>query len=1375
MRETTGNNGDGTARGAGFPIVALGASAGGLEALRQVFSHLPADTGMAFVVIQHLDPDRPSLLSDLLAGDVRMPVAEVANGMRVEPNRVYVIPSGADLGIRQGCLTLAPRPQTRKPHLPIDSFFRELAAESSGQAIGVVLSGSASDGTEGLRAIKAAGGITFAQEPASAQFKSMPESAIAAGVVDFRAAPETIASELIRLSEHPYLAPSGGVEASADEAPADDEDSLARVFAAMRQHARLDFRGYKRPTLMRRIARRMALRRLGSLREYAESLADDAGECNALAQDILIHVTSFFRDPAAFEALKQCVLPELLARKDADASLRVWVPGCSTGDEVYSLAICLVEFLAEQRRDVAIKIFGSDLGERAIETARAGRYSESDLEGVSPERLARFFERTEGRFRIRKQIRDLCVFVQHDLTRDPPFAKLDIVSCRNVLIYFGAELQRRVVPLLHRCLTKPGYLLLGSSEGIREFGDLFAPVDKQHRIFRKTGESPRIEYPMALARETESKLPAFQAAQRPQPARDAQRQADHILLARYAPSGVVVNERLEVVQFRGRTGDFLEPPPGQPQMNVLRMAREGLVGPLREALEAAQADFVTVRRQGVPIKEGAQTRAINLEVTPLANATTRTEHYFLVVFEEPARREDAEGGSLPTSPERRPPAAHGQPDEEAARLRTELAAARDYLQAATAEHQDTVEELGATNEELVAANEELQSTNEELQSAQEELQSTNEELTTLNDELHNTNRNLDLVASDLANVFESVQIPLIIVDHALRIRRFTPKFQEISSLTPSDVGRSIDDVKLKVRVDDLLERIRATIDTNTAKECEVQGLDGRWFRLNIRPYRTADDRLDGAVLSFVDVDALKRTLQTAEHARDYAQAIVETVPLSLVVLDEHLRIVSANPTFQRLFAADLEASEHAELFALAEGALNEPALRKATERCLAARAPFQDLEVHCSFPNIGPLELVIAGRPIYDASGELKLLLALEDVTARRLLEESEKRLRTQAEQANHAKDLFLAMLSHELRTPLAAILISSQLLQKAATADPKIRRTCATIERAAASQAKLIDDLLDISRIVSGKLMLDLQAVDLGSVVEGAVDEARSLAEAKGVGLELALHGALRPMHGDPARLRQVVANLLTNAIKFTPVGGKISVSLEAVDDKAQLTVSDTGVGLRADLIPQIFHNFVQAESAMTRAHGGLGLGLAITRHIVNVHGGEVRAESAGEGKGASFIVTLPLGVQDGTAVPATRNTVAQSISGVRVLLIEDDDDMRDATALMLEEQGAEVRSARSAAQGLAALETFTPQVILCDIAMSGEDGYAFIRKLRGGSRGRDIPAAAVTALAAEEDRRHALESGFQMHLAKPVDADRLATAVATLAACPQRDAKRV
>ena len=1345
-------------------VVGIGASAGGLEALRQLFGALPPDTGMAFVVVQHMDPERPSMLAGILATATSMPVVEARDGMPVEPDHVYVIPPRDDIVLRRGALALVPRPPSGSlPHLPIDLLFATLAEDRPVRVVGVVLSGSASDGTEGLKAIKAEGGITFAQEPASAQFRSMPESAVAAGVVDFCLPPEQIAVEIARLSRHPYLVEKAG------ERVDDGDRRLSEILALIRRHTGSDFTGYKRTTVLRRIHRRMALRQVATPEQYDECLRDDPDEVRALARDLLVHVTSFFRDPDAFEALKQHALAELMNRKGDSETLRIWVPGCSTGEEVYSIAICCLEALEARGRrpSVSIKIFGSDLGEQAIEAARRGVYTEAALAGVTPERLARFFERVDQGYQIRKHVRGLCIFVRHDVVSDPPFARLDLISCRNVLIYFDAELQRRLVPLLHQCLNRPGYLFLGRSEGVGGFRDLFTPLDRENKIFLKVGESRRVAYPLPLTREAEAKLPQRAPSERRSSAGEAQRQADHLLLARYAPPGVIVNDRLEIVQFRGLTGAFLEAPPGQPQMNVVRMAREGLAVHLHDALETARTKLVSVRKEGVQI-DGSRPLSMSLEVVPLPGLPEAAERFFLIVFEERAPRAEAEAAPAPPAEARAPR------DQELARLRTDLAATREYLQSLADEHQTTADDLATANEELLAANEELQSTNEELQSAKEELQSTNEELSTLNDELRNRNQDLDLIANDLANILDSIDIPILIVDTELRIRRFTPTVRSVANLLAGDVGRPLEDIKLKVRVDGLAEKIGEVMSAVAAKEWEVQREDGRWCRLRIRPYRTADNRLDGAILSFVDVDVLKRALREAEIARDYARALVETMPSALVVLDPELRVVSANHAYYDKLGAAPAETEGAGFFDLAGGAWRAPALQRAVAEAVEKNTRFRDVELVADLPVAGRKIVSVTGRMVAWQGGAPMLLLAIEDITDQRALEgqhaqllESEKLARLEAERANRTKDLFLATLSHELRTPLSAILLQAQVLQRAGAGDARIQRVSGAIERAASNQARLIDDLLDISRIVSGKLVLDLGAVNLGAVVQSAVDLARATADAKSIRLDVTIDESVGPVYGDSARLQQVVSNLLNNSIKFTPPGGSIAVWLERLGGRAQITVSDTGMGIRADFLPHLFERFVQADSSTVRVHGGLGLGLAIVRHLVEVHGGEVHAESAGEGKGATFRVILPVGTVDQMPAAATSRASAWSIAGVRVLVVEDDEDARDALCSMLSELGAIVRCASSAAEGLAAVMEEPPQVILSDIAMPREDGYSFIRKVRalGPERGGQTPAAALTALAGEEDRKRALAAGFQMHIAKPLDAMRLASAVSLLA----------
>ncbi|CAN5357254.1 hypothetical protein BH23VER1_BH23VER1_17610 [soil metagenome] len=990
------------------------------------------------------------------------------------------------------------------------------------------------------------------------------------------------------------------------------------------------------------------------------------------------------------------------------------------------------------------------------------------MANVPAERRARFFERIDAGYRINRRVRDLCVFVKHDLTRDPPFGKLDLISCRNVLIYFDAELQRRVLPMLHYCLRPDGYLFLGQSEAITGFRDLFAAVDKEHRIFVKTGDSLRPTYAMPTGRETEAKMDESRPPERRQRAREAQRQADHFMLARYAPPGVIINDRLEIIQFRGRTGDYLEPAPGHSQANLLRMARGGLVPHLHEIVERAKAENTTIRKHGLRVQDGSSTQLVDIEVVALTAIPDSSERYFLVLFEEDASSRARDSPAGPHAPLAESATAA---DDDAERVKAELSATRDFLHSLISEHETVTDELAAANEELVAGNEELQSTNEELQSAKEELQSTNEELSTVNDQLRNRNMELDQVASDLVNVLASVEIPVIIVDLKLRVRRFTPTVTTIARFRPADVGRSIDDIKLRVRVDDLGDRIREVLSSLVPGEWEVQGHEGRWFRLQIRPYRTSDNRLDGAVLSFVDVDALRSAIRDAEAARDYAQSIVETVSTALVVLDTRLRIVSANEAFYQTFDLTAETAAGKSLAELHAGPWEEPALRKALKRGFSHGERIAALELATELAGADKI-FSLSARPILWGGGARMLLLAIGDITDLRRLEAereqllaSEQSARVDAERATHAKDLFLATPSPELHTPLITMLLSAQLLRHIDTGDARVERASASIERAATSQARLIDDLLDVSRILSGKLMLDLRPVDFRALVQEACDLAAATAPSKGLQLAVELDGAV--VYGDPGRLQQIVNNLINNALKFTPGGGRVAVSLESGDGNTHLSISDSGMGIRPDVLPQLFSRFVQADSTVTRTHGGLGLGLSIVRHLVDAHGGEVHAESPGEGQGATFHVTLP--IVSASAMPERPVTqpVAYNLEGVRVLLVEDDDDTRESYVAMLDELGAEVRAAPSVVAGLAALREFQPQVILSDIAMPGEDGYTFIQKVRSlkPAQGGQIPAAALTAMASEEDRKHTRQAGFQVHLAKPVDLVKLATVVRRLA----------
>jgi two-component system, chemotaxis family, CheB/CheR fusion protein len=1360
-----------------FPIVAIGASAGGMEAFLELLRHVPAGSGLALVLIQHLDPKHASYLSEVLQRSTTLPVLEIEDGMRVERDHVYVVPSHADAGLHDDTLVLHSRsPDTRRPHLSIDAFFESLAAARANQAIAVVLSGTGADGAEGVRAIKASGGITFAQEPGSARFDGMPAAAIATGAVDFVLPIPALAEELLRVAHHPFVqAPAAAVPVSED-----DETAVGKVLGLLRDLAQIDFAEYKLTSVRRRLARRMAVHRLTTMSAYARMLEDNPAEIKALAEDVLIHVTSLFRDGETFERLKEHVFPAILKRRRQGGTIRMWCAGCSTGEEAYSLVIAVLEFLAgEHANDVPIQMFATDISERAIEVARAGVYSDATVRDVAPDRLARYFTALEGGgYRINKAVRERCAFVKHDLARDPPFSRLDLVSCRNVLIYFGQDLQKRVLSTFHFALEQPGFLLLGRAENITEAGGLFSPVDKEARIFARTGGKRVLQ--LGPPRDVTRPVAPAAASDARSSLESSVRRAEIRLLDHYAPPGVIVNDRMEILRYRGRTGAFLEPPSGEPRHDLLKMARGGLVAELRIAIGQAKKDLATVRRSNVRVDQNGSRLTCDVVVIPIATAPEASEHLFAVLFEERSASTPEAPSPEPGVPEPDVPASAAEPlaagAAHVATLEDELAATREYLQSIIDEHRRTNDELMSANEEMLSTNEELQSLNEELETAKEELQSTNEELSTLNEELQSRNHELDSLNGDLINILGSVDIPIVIVDGQRRIRRFTPKARPILNLLPSDVGRPIDDIRPTIEIGALDHKIAQVIETVVPYEEEVRGRDGTWYRLHIRPYTTVDKKIDGAVLSVIDIDVLKRALGAAEWARDYARATVEAVQTPLVVLGERQVIVSANQAFYehyRRHPADIEGRS---LYQVLGGGLDVPALREALATVGSAGPRFQ-LELDREIPQLGPRTLSVSGGGVHTQSGERLTLLAVDDITERHLAEAERERLlaeaklaKASAEEANRTKDLFLATLSHELRTPLSTLLMQAQLLLHTPFDEARVRRSGETIERAAKAQAQLIDDLLDISRIVTGKLPMELQPVDVTAIVRAALDTVAPSLEQKQHELVLELGEALPAVAGDPMRLQQVIWNLLANAIKFTPARGRVTVSADELDGRVRVRVSDTGIGIASEFVPHVFNRFSQEDRGHTRAYGGLGLGLGIARYIVEAHGGTIEVSSAGKGAGASFTVLLPAIA----ARPKAEASVASGpgaagdgrIRGARILVVEDDPDTRDSLAEVLALAGAEVRTAGSATEAITRLDERAPDLLVCDIAMPDQDGYWLLERIRSrdSAHGGGVPAIALTALASTDDRERALEVGFQAHVAKPVDVDRLVAEMSRL-----------
>jgi two-component system CheB/CheR fusion protein len=936
-------------------------SAGGLEACSELLSALPENPGFAMVIVQHLAPSHTSALPGLLDTVSPVPVVEAQDGARIEVNRAYVIPPNALIELDDGHLRVLQRTPERSQPPPIDFFLTSLAISLGDRAIAAILSGMGSDGVEGLRAVKAQGGTVLVQDPRSARFDAMPRSAIATGLVDAQLAPPQLAQKLVEVARHSYTSTPRGPLLG--ELHVDDQQSEQLVERLRAASGGVDFSHYKQPTIKRRILRRMALSRVGDLDQYLALLGRQPDEARALYQDLLIHVTRFFREPESFEAIAREVLPGLVKGRRHDSPLRMWVAGCATGEEAYSLAITLHEFVGDGG-ELSLQIFGTDVSETAIEVARQGFYPATIAEAVPQERLRRYFTRIDGGYRVSKAIRDRCVFARQDLTRDPPFSKLDLILCRNVLIYMDATLQRRLLPIFHYALRPDGYLVLGHAETVGAQTELFSLVDKKHRIYRKRPWEHALLPAAAYELPRPARRPAAPASEPHAEVRLVQSEATRVMLDRYSPAGVLVTGELEIVQFRGKTGDFLEPAPGDASLNLLKLAREGLLHGLRSAIQSARKSRKPVRRDALRVRSNGGWVSVDIEVIPL---TAVPSLHLLVLFHPHVKRGRQK-------PEREEPKAR-----RSGLVEQELAATREYLQSIIQEVEAANEELQSANEEILSSNEELQSTNEELDTAKEELQSTNEELNTLNDELHARNEELTRVNGDLVNLLGSVQIAVVIVDNDLRIRRFTPVAERMLNLIPADVGRPITQVRPNVDVPDLGKLIADVIDRVATVEREVVDLEGRWYSLRVRPYKGLENRIEGAVVALVDIDIAKRHELAISRARAYSDAIVQTVRHPLLVLDGALRVRTANRAFEEAFAVSGAEARGRTLLQLGDGRWDVPELRAQLERLQARDS--REPEIQASFELDGRVGVKLYARRLDadgDAEGEPLILVGLE-------------------------------------------------------------------------------------------------------------------------------------------------------------------------------------------------------------------------------------------------------------------------------------------------------------------------------------------------------------------------------------------------------------
>ena len=1208
----------------GFPVVALGASAGGLEAFRDVLQNLAIDSGMAFVLIQHLSPQHPSQLTSLLARVTSMPVSEVQHGTRAEPNHVYIIPPNTLMTISQGVLELVPRPEGRSVPMPINHFLRSLAQDQKALAVGVVLSGTDSDGAQGLQAIREYGGIAIAQSEDSAKFAGMPHNAVEAGTVDLILPPGEIARALGRIGQRQLLKETEPIDTEPE-----DERSFNTILGLLRKATGIDFRGYQPATLHRRIARRTIVQRETGLAEYAARLEADHAELLALYEDILINVTSFFRDPDTFLALERKILPELLRNRSSDVGLRIWAPGCSSGEEVYSIAICLVEAVSKLPSPMPIQVFGTDLSERVLARARSAIYQTNQLAPVSADRRRQYFTQLENGYQVIKSIRELCVFARQNVCEDPPFSRLDLISCRNLLIYLGPGLQQRTIATFHYALKPGGYLMLGRSESLRDV--LFSAVDKQHKLFQRAGSGRPSRAMMGRGFTTEQ-APGVSASDDPSKPRSSElgfeRKAEQIVLRDYGPPWVVVNENFEIVHTRGDTRRFLQLPSGSPSFELLKMARESLRGPLRKLLIEAKDTNAGPQSSSIQEMADGEMQQIGLEVRRVPGQTS-DRPCFLVVFAFSAKPAvEAERG-----PESTPIRSEGRSQAlETESLRDELTFTRQRLQLIIDERDAANQELTSANEEIQSSNEELQSINEELETAKEELQSSNEELSTLNEELQNQNQELNRIGDDLSNLMSSTTIPLLLLDSGLCIRRMTPIAESALGIRPGDLGRPIGDVRMRLSVDDVETLARSVLLTFQPKEVELQDREGNWRELRIRPYRTADNRIEGVVLVLIDIDQLRRAKMEATVTRDFAESLIQTVQTPLLVLRDNLDVRLANRAFYREYGLSPAEVENQSLLEIDRKRWNLPGLSTALEKVLETGETILDLEF-----EIGAVDqsktLCIQLSPVQSES-ETLILVAIEDITsqkdAARILFAKQEQLESSVEAGTMAlRETETALLrSREKLRELAASLLNAQeserrrisrelhddLSQKLA----KLQFDIETLEQKATfADVELVKGALSNVRDQTGSLANDLRRVAHG-LHPSSLDHLglgvalRSYAEEFSRSTTIPVEFTSRdlpekiPMDVSSC-LYRIVQEALRNVGKHAPQAA-VTITLVGIPEGLDLLIRDTGEGFDVRPVREI-----------------RGLGLISMQERVRLVQGRF-ALTTSPGKGVQISIQIPL-----------------------------------------------------------------------------------------------------------------------------------------------------
>lgn len=1342
-----------------FGVVGIGASAGGLQAIKLFFDNMPQDNGMAFVIILHLSPDHESIADKIIQESTRMPVLQVTETVPIERNCVYVISPAHRLTMKDGYLEVSPADPRLSRTTAIDLFFRNLADVHRERAFCLVLSGTGSDGAVGLSRIKEQGGVTLAQAPEDAEFDGMPRAAIETHMVDLVLPVVEMPQKLLELwrnakaislptANDPDLAAFASV---AKHEAANAEQLLHDILIQLRNGTGHDFKHYKRATVLRRIERRMQVTAQPDLRAYFLYLLNSPEETKALLADMLIGVTNFFRDREAFEALERDVVPQLvsaaISAQPEKEEIRVWSAGCSTGEEVYSLAMLLNDQMQLEASQANLQLFATDIDERAISVGRGGLYPQAILTDVPPTRLRHYFNKEDQHYRIRKEIREKVLFAKHSLLSDPPFSHMDLIVCRNLLIYLDREVQREILQMFHFALRPGGFLFLGTSESADACHELFAPVDKRNRIFRaKTGtansrRAPTMPRGGYVRTDISRQIPPSSTPRKLSFADIHQRAQEHA-----APPSMIVDANADILHMSESSGRYLRHVGGELSRNLLTLILPPLRLEVRTTLFQAQQGSQVVRSRAVAIKREDRSYKVDLVAHPYRDDDSDSE-FILVVFEEvEVDPSDVATGTVPPSE-----------NQVLSTLERELQRTKLQLQDTIEQSEVSSEELKASNEEMQAINEELRSATEELETSKEELQSINEELLTVNFELKTKVEETDKINDYLTNLIASTDIATVFVDSNLRIKWFTPRATEIFSMLPVDTGRSLLDITHRLDYENLAADAAQVFGSLSMIEREVSSSDNRWYIARLLPYRSSENHIDGTVLTFIDITKRRAAEEELRMGEERMRLVAEsTRDYAIITLDELGLITTWNKGAELIFGYSK---------AEAEGAYYDFIF---SEQDRAAGIPETELsKVRTDGRNEDERWHLRKDGSRFICSGEVTLLQGdnlkgyvkiARDLTGHKRLHEEQNQQLAETQSSSHLKDEFFAVMSHELKHPLNLIQLSAELLRRL----PVIKSTkpaekaVNTICEAVSSQARIIDDLLDVARVRTGKLRLQRSAVDLNRMLQDIHDVI--IHAHPGVNVTLELPQAL-VIDADPTRVEQIIWNLVNNALKFTPAGGQIRLIARQSAHMARLDVHDSGVGLSAENLHEVFDLFGQAANQHATHHReGLGIGLSLVRQLTEAHGGSVEVQSAGLGHGCTFTVLLPLR-RAGEAVASSRQNGEQTgrLAGLTVLLVDDSREVLETLKLLLEMEDAHVIDFYEPHRALEAAQTGQFDVVVSDVGMPGMSGHDLMRALRELPHIKQIPAIALTGYGAESDIEKSRNSGFDRHLGKPVSYDAL------------------